>query len=86
MAVPVYSLTHGDWQPPSYCFDERLQLKFRPTFKPKNCTSVGEESKHARQQTLAILDSTIGEAEEKILTREGGNVREFYSGFHVQCA
>jgi transposase len=34
---------------------------------------------HARQQTLAMLDTTTGEVEEKILTHEGDKVREFYS-------
>jgi hypothetical protein len=32
----------------------------------------------ARQQTLAILNTTTGEVEEKILRHEGENVREFY--------
>jgi transposase len=34
---------------------------------------------HARQQTLAILDTTTGEVVEQTLTHEGSNVREFYS-------
>ena len=34
---------------------------------------------HARQQTLAMLDTTTGEVVEKTLTYEGKNVREFYS-------
>lgn len=34
---------------------------------------------HARQQTLAILDTTTGEVVEQTLTHEGNNVREFYS-------
>ena len=34
---------------------------------------------HARQQTLAMLDTTTGEVVEKTLTHEGNNVREFYS-------
>jgi transposase len=34
---------------------------------------------HARQQTLAMLDTTTGEVVEKTLTHEGSNVREFYS-------
>ena len=34
---------------------------------------------HARQQTLAMLDTTTGEVAEKTLTHEGNNVREFYS-------
>jgi hypothetical protein len=34
---------------------------------------------HARQQTLAMLDTTTGEVLEVILKHEGDNVREFYS-------
>ena len=34
---------------------------------------------HARQQTLAILDSTTGEVVNVTLKHEGSNVREFYS-------
>ena len=34
---------------------------------------------HARQQTVAMLDTTTGEAMEKTLTYSGSNVREFYS-------
>jgi transposase len=34
---------------------------------------------HARQQTLAMLDSATGEVVNVTLTHEGGNVREFYS-------
>ena len=34
---------------------------------------------HARQQTLAMLDTTTGEVVAMILTHEGDNVREFYS-------
>ena len=34
---------------------------------------------HARQQTIAMLDSDTGELEEKILDHEGDTVREFYS-------
>jgi transposase len=34
---------------------------------------------HARQQTLAMLDSTTGEIVNLTLTHEGDNVREFYS-------
>jgi transposase len=33
---------------------------------------------HARQQTLAMLDTTTGEVEEVTLKHEGNNVREFY--------
>jgi transposase len=33
---------------------------------------------HARQQTLAILDTTTGEIVNLTLTHEGNNVREFY--------
>ena len=34
---------------------------------------------HARQQTIAMLDSDTGELEEKTLEHEGETVREFYS-------
>jgi transposase len=34
---------------------------------------------HARQQTLAMLDTTTGEVREVTLQHEGDNVREFYS-------
>jgi transposase len=34
---------------------------------------------HARQQTLAMLDSTTGEVVEVTLEHEGDSVREFYS-------
>ena len=34
---------------------------------------------HARQQTIAMLDSETGELEEKTLEHEGETVREFYS-------
>ena len=34
---------------------------------------------HARQQTLAMLDTTTGEVEKKTLQHEGSKVREFYS-------
>jgi transposase len=34
---------------------------------------------HARQQTMAMLDTTTGEVVKTSLTHEGNNVREFYS-------
>ena len=34
---------------------------------------------HARQQTVAMLDTTTGEVVRMTLTNEGDNVREFYS-------
>jgi hypothetical protein len=34
---------------------------------------------HARQQTVAMLDTTRGEVVRMTLTHEGNNVREFYS-------
>jgi hypothetical protein len=34
---------------------------------------------HARQQTLAMLDTTTGEVVRMTVTHEGNNVREFYS-------
>ena len=35
---------------------------------------------HARQQTIAMVDTETGEFSEKTLTHEGGMVREFYAG------
>jgi hypothetical protein len=35
---------------------------------------------HARQQTLAMLDSDTGEVRKMTLKHEGNCVREFYSG------
>jgi hypothetical protein len=34
---------------------------------------------HARQQTIAMLDSDTGELEDKTLEHQGETVREFYS-------
>ena len=34
---------------------------------------------HARQQTLAMLDTATGEVVKTTLKHEGNNVREFYS-------
>ncbi len=34
---------------------------------------------HARQQTLAMLDTTTGEVVHATLKHEGNSVREFYS-------
>ena len=34
---------------------------------------------HARQQTLAMLDTTTGEAVKMTLKHEGDNVQEFHS-------
>jgi hypothetical protein len=34
---------------------------------------------HARQETLAMLDTTTGEVVKKTLKHESNNVREFYS-------
>ena len=34
---------------------------------------------HARQQSVAVLDTTTGEVVEVTLKHEGDNVREFYS-------
>jgi hypothetical protein len=34
---------------------------------------------HARQQTVAMLDTTTGEVVKMTVTHEGNNVREFYS-------
>ena len=38
---------------------------------------------HARQQTLAMLDTTTGEVVSRTLTHEGNAVREFYSELHA---
>ena len=35
---------------------------------------------HARQQTIAMVDTETGEFSEKMLAHEGGVVREFYAG------
>jgi len=40
---------------------------------------------HARQQTLAMLDTTTGEVVKITLEHEGDSVREFYSVFHARC-
>jgi transposase len=34
---------------------------------------------HARQQTIAMVDTETGEFSEKTLTHEGNEVREFYA-------
>jgi hypothetical protein len=39
----------------------------------------------ARQQTLAMLDTGIGEVVNRTLTHEGNSVREFYSAFQVRA-
>jgi hypothetical protein len=36
---------------------------------------------HAKQQTIAMLDTETGEFSEKTLTHEGSEVREFYAAF-----
>jgi hypothetical protein len=38
---------------------------------------------HARQQTIAMVDTETGELIEKTLTHEGDAVREFYAGLEV---
>jgi hypothetical protein len=40
---------------------------------------------HARQQTLAMLDTTTGEVVEVTLKHGGDNVREFYSSLPRRC-
>jgi hypothetical protein len=35
---------------------------------------------HARQQTLAILDTSSGVLEERIVEHDGNTVRDFYEG------
>ncbi len=41
---------------------------------------------HARQQAVAMLDTTTGEVVSMTLKREGNNVREFYSSLPARCA
>jgi hypothetical protein len=40
---------------------------------------------HARQQTVAMLDSTTGELVKMTLKHEGDQVREFYSTLPRRC-
>jgi hypothetical protein len=40
---------------------------------------------HARQQTLAMLDTTTGEVANLTLMHEGNNVREFILSFRSRC-
>ncbi|MGC1650968.1 MAG: hypothetical protein WA741_34515 [Candidatus Sulfotelmatobacter sp.] len=40
---------------------------------------------HARQQTLAMLETTTGEMVNLTLMHEGNNVREFYSKLPRRC-
>ena len=40
---------------------------------------------HARQQTLAMLDTITGEVVNITLLHEGNDVREFYSELHARC-
>ena len=35
---------------------------------------------HARQQTIAMVDTETGEFTEKTISHEGNEVREFYAG------
>jgi hypothetical protein len=37
---------------------------------------------HAKQQTIALVDTETGEFTEKTLAHEGNRVREFYAAFH----
>ena len=39
---------------------------------------------HARQQTIAMLDTDTGELVEKVIEHEGEKVREFYSALDGQ--
>jgi hypothetical protein len=39
---------------------------------------------HARQQSIAILDTEIGEFAEKIIRHEGNAVREFYAALEKE--
>jgi hypothetical protein len=40
---------------------------------------------HARQQTVAMLDTITGEVVKMTVTHEGNNVREFYSKLPRRC-
>ena len=40
---------------------------------------------HARQQTLAMLDTETGEVVNRTLMHEGNQVREFIPNFRVRC-
>jgi hypothetical protein len=40
---------------------------------------------HARQRTLAMLDTATGEVVHKTLPHEGEGVREFYSTLPARC-
>ena len=39
---------------------------------------------HARQQTIAMVDTETGEFTEKTLSHEGNAVRAFYAGWRVR--
>ena len=50
------------------------------TWKSTLSTSLSDECDlHARQQTLAMLETTTGEVVNLTLMHEGNEVREFYS-------
>ena len=38
---------------------------------------------HAKQQSIAMVDTETGEFTEKTLSHEGNEVREFYAGLEV---
>ena len=40
---------------------------------------------HARQQTIAMLDTDTGEFVEKTLEHDGEELRKFYSATHSPC-
>ncbi len=39
---------------------------------------------HAKQQSIAMLDTETGEFTEKIISHEGNAVREFYAALEVR--
>ena len=41
---------------------------------------------HAKQQTIAMVDTETGEFTEKTLAHEGSGVREFYAALTVRSA
>jgi hypothetical protein len=57
-----------------WCLTERLGTK-EAEMKIVGCDL------HARQQTIAMVDTETGEFSEKTLAHEGGMVRELYAGF-----
>ena len=40
---------------------------------------------HARQESIAMVDTETGEFTEKTLCHEGNAVREFYAALGIEC-